>query len=206
MIAAISVQERDLLMRNVLLLITPEMFRFYRSEIIQALAAIFPSQRKETIRNACSLITPEMNVYQRCEMIWVAMNQREERIGNAFYQPLQEWDVHENDRDQRLKAAIELLFEHQKHITDDEIDEAKDKFIAYLEKSPIDKTKKDLARGALLESRRHTREFGPLIDDEGFTILGLPISGADLIGRLWIFVSELTGDEQTNARASMILH
>jgi len=171
---------------------------------MQIVAAIPANEREETSRNALLLITPEMNIYQRCEMIWVALNQREERIGNALLPIPPGIDVHENNRDQRVKAAIELLFEHQKHIKPLEINKAKDSFITYLENSPIDETKKTLARGALLEPRRNNQDFGPLINDEGFTILGLQISGEDLIGRLWIFVSELTGSEKTNARVSMI--
>ncbi len=34
--------------------------------------------------------------------------------------------------------------------------------------------------------------------------MGLSISGEEVIGRLWIFASKLTGSEETNAKESMV--
>ena len=84
------------------------------------------------------------------------------------------------------------------------IDQAKDAFVLYLDQSPIDPEQKELAKTALLKPRRHGGEYGPLIDDSSFTVRGLSLSGKELIARLWIFSSQLTEPEQTNAKSGMI--
>jgi N-acetylglutamate synthase-like GNAT family acetyltransferase len=223
-ITAIPKEERESVVRTSCLLITPEMRLYNIPEIIQAVAAIPVGEREDVIRSSCLLIAPEMRtqditgiirivaaipVNERArivqEVIFIPANQREEAIRNAlFLPPHMGMDVHENNRDQRVKAAIELLFAHQKHITTTEIHKAKDSFIAYLEEAPIHSIKKELAQRALLEPRKNNQDFGPLIHDEDFSILGLQMTGTDLIGRLWIFVSELSGKEQTNAQVSMV--
>ncbi|KAG6559119.1 hypothetical protein RHABOEDO_001749 [Candidatus Rhabdochlamydia oedothoracis] len=227
-VASIPVNDREEVIRISRLLMTPEMTAYDRARMLREVAASFllitskmianeiasilrevaaipVNQKEEVIRRSRLLITPEMNTYDRVrilrEVAAIVANEREEVIRVP---PRIGMNVHENDRDQRMKAAIELLFDRQKDITIAEIHEAKDNFVAYLKKCSIDSEKKALAQRALLEPRKNNQDFGPLINDEGFTILGLQMSGADLIGRLRIFISKLPENEQINALTSMI--
>ncbi|MDE3046338.1 MAG: leucine-rich repeat domain-containing protein [Verrucomicrobiota bacterium] len=114
-------------------------------------------------------------------------------------------DVHEGNRDQKTLEAIKLLLQHQGKLSADEIEKAKDEFIGYLDASLIDEARKELARGALLKAKEKGEVFGPLIDKGYFTILGSPMTGKELIGRLWIFSSQLKDSkDQTSAKNGMI--
>ena len=221
-INAIPINEREEIITNSLLLITPEMKGsiYGISEIIREIADIPSDERIDIITAFNGLIHPETTAHEVAQMIWrmsilhqderrrillLPEDLRVEAIRGLFLrQRDRRMDVHEGDRDQRTKAAIKLLFEHQKHLTKDEVNRAKDRFIAYLETPSINSTQKLLAQRALLEPRKNNEDFGPLISDQRFSILGLRITGEELIGRLWIFISHLTEEEQTNATTSMI--
>ncbi len=65
--------------------------------------------------------------------------------------------------------------------------------------------KKEKAITALMDEKRVNENFGPLIDHENsFSVLGLEITGLELIGRLWKFALQLPEPESTNAKCGMI--
>jgi hypothetical protein len=68
----------------------------------------------------------------------------------------------------------------------------------------MDSQDKQLANWALLAPKREDEVFGCLISQEPFTLLGLEISGKEVIGRLWIFLSDLVEPDRTNAKIGMI--
>ena len=113
-------------------------------------------------------------------------------------------NVHEGNRDQQVRAAIELFYRHQGRISNEAIHQALQEFTQYLTNSQINAEHKQLARRALLQPKAPNETFGPLITENTFTVLGFEISGKELIGRLWIFASGLTEPDQTNAKNSMI--
>ncbi len=109
-------------------------------------------------------------------------------------------DVHSGNRDRQTRAAIDLLRAHQGFIPTDRINEAKDQFVKYLYNVRMNQNQKQLAIRALLIPQERGESWGPLLD--GNTCYG--ISGNELIGRLYIFASSLSGKEITNAKMSMI--
>ncbi len=110
--------------------------------------------------------------------------------------------VHEGNRDRQVKAAIALLREDQGEIPQDRIEQAVREFTQYLHDHQ-DGEHKQLALRALL-APQDGETFGPLIDENDFTILGLKISGEEVIGRLWVFASKLKEPEQTNAKEGIV--
>ncbi len=112
-------------------------------------------------------------------------------------------NVHQGDRDQRVRAAIELLRKHQDPISRDDMNQAVQEFTQYLNDREMNPEHKRLAQHAL-RGPLNRADFGPLIDGNDFTIKGLRISGEEVIGRLWIFASNLTGLDQAIAKGGMI--
>jgi hypothetical protein len=187
-VIAIPVEQREAVITNALRLVTPQMNADGRGIIIRGIIAIPAEEREATITNTLRLITPQMNAYDR---IMILLN------GLTI-------NVHEGKRDQQVRAAIELLRIHQGQLSEDEINQAEQEFTEYLNNRQMDAEDKRLAKRALSAPKEENEEFGPLISEEPFTILGLEISGKELIGRLWIFASGLTEPDQTNAKDSMI--
>lgn len=109
----------------------------------------------------------------------------------------------EGNRSRRVKAAIELLREHQGEMPGDKIDEAVLEFMSYLNGCQNCEYKK-LALHALLAPQQGGRDFGPLINKNQITIMGLKISGEEVIARLWVFASKLTELDQTLAKDGII--
>ena len=112
--------------------------------------------------------------------------------------------INRHDRDWRVRAAMELLRAGQQQITEDEITQALQEFESYLDTKRMNNEDKELAKTALLKPQGETESFGPLISETDFSIAGLNLSGKEVIGRLWIFASNLTEPEQTNAKIGMI--
>jgi hypothetical protein len=181
--------------------------------IIQALAEVPADEREDVVLHALQLITPQMYgtdvMYMIRNMAAVPADERAQYVRDRLagihqnHAPEQGVNVHEGDRDQRVNKAIELIRRQQGTIAPEKITQAIDQFINYLDALPMDAAQKKLAKDALLLPRGE-EGFGPLLKGGGFTILGKPITGEELIGRLWIFASQLNEKEQTNAKRGMI--
>jgi hypothetical protein len=163
--------------------------------IIDCLVSISADQRAHVIEQVCKLINPQMRVNDILGII--------EGIANNL-NPQQDVDVHQGNRDQRVRVGIELLWQHQGEITKVRIDKAVEDFNQYLNDHQMNDQDKELAHRALLAPRDANKEFGPLISEVDFSVLGLVISGKELIGRLWIFASEIQEPDQINAKDSII--
>lgn len=186
----------------------------YVSDIIDAINFAPFYEKEEVIYYARQLITQDTHVLDIKTIILcmscVPSEQRAEHTRRqlagefvAEFQPLG-IDVHSGDRDPRTRKAVELLAASQGKISSGKIDKAYDEFLAYLRTTRMDETRRGLAEGALLEPKKLEENFGPLVDGIGFSISGLMVSGKDLIVRLWLFASELSGAEQVNAKEAMV--
>jgi hypothetical protein len=203
-ICAIPAAERESVTALAQRVITNEMSGFEIQNIVRAITNIPIENRATVIERALPGIRAARWAFQ---MIWEIENRARE-IPNErrdFIRRMEQGvDVHDGNRDPQLRAALELFHAHQGALTEDEILAAQDEFIAYLAEAPITQEVRTLAHDALLKERGIDEVFGPLIDEIGFSIYGLRVKGAELIGRLWIYVSNLQGADQTNAKSSMI--
>ncbi|MEI8328903.1 MAG: hypothetical protein WCG14_02760, partial [Chlamydiia bacterium] len=110
--------------------------------------------------------------------------------------------VHEGKSDDMLKSAIQKFCSVA--LEQDTVTEALKAFESYLEKYP-NVSDRELALRALSGAKIYTQDFPHLLDPEGFTILGLPLQGSSLIGRLWLFISQLPDQrDQESAQVSMV--
>jgi len=201
-------------------LITPQMGSYERVRIINQLANIARDQRAEIVQLALQLITPEMRAYDRNMIMQDLLNIDPDQRTNYVQQRRQGQqahlfqnvhvlaqhglNVHANDRDERVRAAMELFRQHQGAIPRDRINQAVEEFIQYLNNREMDPQDKQLAERALLAPKNEDEVFGALISKGTFTLLGVETSGKEVIGRLWVFASELAEPDRTNAKAGMI--
>lgn len=110
--------------------------------------------------------------------------------------------VHEGSSDDMLRSAIQKFCSVA--LEQGTITEALKAFESYLEKYPK-VSDRELALRALSQPKIYTEDFPHLLDPQGFTILGLPLQGSSLIGRLWLFISQLPDErDQENAKVSMV--
>lgn len=113
-------------------------------------------------------------------------------------------NVHEGDRDDQTKNAMELLRAYQGPIPIAAIRAANEAFMRYLRKDFQDVAKRNLAIKALLLPRQLHEDFGCFISEEPFTLHGLSLTGEEVIGRLWIFASRLNEEDQANVKLGMV--
>jgi hypothetical protein len=109
-------------------------------------------------------------------------------------------NVHAGSRDDKTKAALILLWEHTKEL---EIEEHFQSCISYLKGLP-ESDKKTLALTALLQPKAHPDDFPPLLDEEGFSCNGFSLTGKELIGRLWGFISGCDEKNQNECKEGML--
>ena len=183
------------------------------TNIINAIANFDSDERDEIIRLAKLLMNVGQTAKEKIQITQeIAAIPRNER-GNFVQQQVnvlqaarqntpEGVDVH--SRDGRVRAAIEMLRRDQGGISTAEMNRAVDEFKEYLNNQQMDPNHKKLAQDALLGPKGSNDDFGPLISDTNFSILGLALSGEEVIGRLWIFASNLTGPDETNAKIGMI--
>ena len=109
-------------------------------------------------------------------------------------------NVHAGSRDDKTKAALELLWERTNGL---EIEEHFQSCISYLQGLP-ESDKKTLALRALLEPKVHPDDFPPLLDEECFSCNGFSLTGKELIGRLWGFISGCDENNQDECKKGML--
>ena len=117
-------------------------------------------------------------------------------------------DVHIGHRDLRVLDAYKKLQQSQGHLTLKEIYLETDAFVEYLNKS--NSSLKEKAFDALYSPK--IGEFGGLFIENDFTILNFPISGEEVIARLWRFCNQYIPSEnfdnveieRENGRVSMV--
>ena len=109
-------------------------------------------------------------------------------------------NVHAGSRDNKTRAALELLWERTNGL---EIQEPYQNCISYLQDLP-ESDKKTLALKALLEPKVHPYDFPPLLDEEGFSCNGFSLTGKELIGRLWGFISGCDEKNQNECKEGML--
>ena len=84
-----------------------------------------------------------------------------------------------------------------------EIEEHFQSCISYLEGLP-DSDKKTLALKALFGPREAFDNFPPLLDEERFSCKGFSLTGKELIGRLWGFISGCEKNNQDECKEGML--
>lgn len=98
---------------------------------------------------------------------------------------------------------MELLRNHQGTITPEDIKRYVAEFISYLTASGH--LKQAAATRALLEARTGGESFGPLLDNERFSIIGLSLTGEEVIARMWLYASTHPKvADQDQAKSGMI--
>ena len=112
-------------------------------------------------------------------------------------------DVHAGSRDEKTRAALELLWEHTRDLEIDSIEKHFQSCISYLQGLP-ESDKKTLALRALLEPKVHPDDFPPLLDEECFSCNGFSLTGKELIGRLWGFISGCDENNQDECKKGML--
>ncbi len=180
-VANLPARERDDIMPHALRLFNLEMHADDRIDIIEQVAGVRAAERAQYVR----------------QRLWGVQAQNDRLAAEHGI------DVHKGKRDRQVRAAIQLLRQHQSEMPKERIDQAVWEFTQYL-KDYKNAEHKKLALNALMAPKEEGESFGPLFDNVEFTIMGLPILGEEIIGRLWIFVSKLTGSEQTNGKESMV--
>jgi len=215
-IVKVPTEEREALIRYARELITPQISCKHR--ILNAITRVPAHERDDVITHALQLINGQMHAHdivmqvqnvaavpaaQRAAFVQNGGRVVRQAAGAPQLIPHQGVNVHAGIRDQKTKEAIELMLQGQTDLAQITIEAAKEAFVAYLNQLP-ESNKKTLARDALSGPKKRDEPFGPLIDKEGFSILGLQLYGAELIGRLWLFASNLRESEQSNAKESMV--
>ena len=117
----------------------------------------------------------------------VAAQQRNPNTTNTL-------DVHDGDRDERTKTALQLLRKHQGPLTPGQIEEGVVAFTQYLAKmvneNGTTQSHAKRAMRSLVETKGAKETFGPLLGNETFSIKGLIVSGQEAIARLWFFIEK----------------
>jgi ankyrin repeat protein len=109
-------------------------------------------------------------------------------------------NVHNGQRDDKTRAALELLW---KHTDAGKIEEHFQSCISYLEGLP-ESGKKTLALKALSGPREAFDNFPPLLDKESFSCNRFSLTGKELIGRLWGFISGCDPNNQYECKEGMV--
>ncbi len=221
----VPVNERGPVTAFVLDAITGDMNLPQRLWIFQAVADISARERANVMEHVFQIITDQMEYFEIVTVIermaLAAAHARPNLLqrfrngqdiflhgaGDIFLEApfaiARGTNVHQGDRDQRVRAAIELVRKHQGPISGDRMNQAVWGFTQYLNGRKMNPEHKKLAQHAL-RGPFNPADFGPLIDGNEFMIKGLKISGKEVIGRLWIFASNLTGLDQAIAKEGMI--
>jgi hypothetical protein len=211
-LTAIPADVRNAVIHQALRLITNNCLPLDKILILDVVQEIPANERENFIQQALRIITPEMSgfhiVMMLEELVAVPVHERANFVWNPPPEvhhpvPARATDVHEGDRDQRVRAAIRLLRKEQGEIAKERIEQAIAEFKAYIESDSMNATREQLARDALSKPKGD-EGFGPLLGGGGFTVIGVPLTGEEVIGRLWIYASDLKGAEQTNAKQGMI--
>ncbi|HSX37602.1 MAG TPA: hypothetical protein VLE95_02095 [Chlamydiales bacterium] len=116
-------------------------------------------------------------------------------------------NVHDNDRDQRTRNAVELLRTNTGTMSEEEIDLAVALFSSYLYSFPDEKIR-EKAQFVLAGVAKTEKDFPPLLGDHSFTVAGLKISGEELIARLWRFAegySDLRVQDQNREKENVLV-
>jgi DNA-directed RNA polymerase specialized sigma24 family protein len=216
----VPVNERDAIIALALQAVTQDMGKHSRRTIIEAVVAVPAQERANVMQHALQLINPQMYLHDIVMIIRNVANVAADQRANYVQQRRQGQqahvfqnaqvaaehgvNVHEGNRDHRVRAAIKLLRQRQREISRDRINQAVQEFTQYLNGREMNAEDKQLAQLALLAPKGPNEIFGPLISENNFSILGLVISGEELIGRLWAFASKLAEPDQTNAKGGMI--
>ena len=93
-----------------------------------------------------------------------------------------------------------MLWKHTKGL---EIEKHFRSCISYLEGLP-ESGKITLALKALFGPRAPYKNFPPLLDEEGFSCNGFSLTGKELIGRLWGFISGCDENNQDECKKGML--
>ncbi len=217
MAAYVAVNERGQVTNLTLSVITPDLHMLLRASLLRVVARVPAWEREEVIHYARQVFTDEMGYGEIATVIErmadapaderANLVQRFREGGDIFEDApvdiVRGINVHQGDRDQRVRAAIELLRKHQGPISGDSMKEAVQAFTQYLNVHEMNPEHKRLAQHALL-GPINPADYGPLIDGNDFMIKGLIVSGEEVVGRLWIFASNLTGLDQAIAKGGMI--
>ncbi len=212
--AKIREEERGSVIQYALAVVNPHS-TIFRGWIVQVIGAVPLLERADVMGLAGELFTPRMDVFDKIKLIknisevpaaQRAQYVRERRAGvrGGLAHAAQGTNVHENNRDALTRAALELFYRHQGAIPKARLSQAKDAFIYYLDTVHMNEDQRKLAKDALLQPHRSGECYGPLTGGDNFSVNGLMLSGEDLIGRLWIFVSGLSPSEQITAKFGMI--
>jgi hypothetical protein len=109
-------------------------------------------------------------------------------------------NVHNGQRDDKTRAALELLWKHTKGL---EIEKHFRSCLSYLQGLP-ESGKKTLALKALSGPREAIDNFPPLLDKESFSCNRFSLTGKELIGRLWGFISGCDENNQHECKEGMV--
>jgi hypothetical protein len=215
-ISRLQPDQRADIMTHSLQLMNPDEQLQGRLEIIRTIAnlapdlrAVFVAQRRELRDNLLQNAGPNpadvVNVHDHNQQ--VVRDAMRRRMGDNFLQnarPNVANGVNVHDRDQQVRDAMHLLRGHQQSVREYRINQGVAEFTEYLNNQKMDHTEKQLARDALSRPKNPDECFGPLISNIGFSIAGLSLSGQEVVGRLWVYASDLTEPDQTNAKIGMI--
>ncbi len=184
------------------------------SQIFNAVAAVPPGEREDVMDHAEHLINGQMNGNDIAQIIaQVAAVNRDARdayiadringMAGGALAAAEGINVHAGDRDDQTKVAMELLRNLQGTITTEDINRHVGGFKEYLEASGH--LKQAAATRALLEARTGGESFGPLLDNERFSIIGLSLTGEEVIARMWLYASTHPKvEDQDQAKSGMI--
>ena len=184
------------------------------SKIFNAVAAVAPGEREDVMNHAERLINGQMHEDDIAQIIaQVAAVNRDARdayiadringMAGGALAAAEGINVHAGDRDHQTKVAMELLRNLQGTITTEDINRHVGGFKEYLEASGH--LKQAAATRALLEARTGGESFGPLLDNERFSIIGLSLTGEEVIARMWLYASTHPKvEDQDQAKSGMI--
>lgn len=213
----VAAVERAEVLRFALQVCTHQPIEWGMNEIIRVIDRIPANQREDVIRQALRFITPEMNGFERQDVIHEIARMPAHQRNNLVLPPRRRRgiNVHAGNRDQKTREAIALLRRAQGNLSSRQMEQAQRAFIEYLDTSPFNEADKAIVKRVLFTPKEDLppgdprRElFGPLIDDREFSILGLMMTGREILARHWLYASSLPesreNHEQTNAKHGMI--
>ncbi len=224
-IGEIPVEDRDTVIGSVLRVARPDMEPRIRGRLIAVIAALQEGNRVHFIRYlrrqedgiVDEVITRVHRVLrQQGPQVMNALAEQAQLEPELFrmVEPLNEVggngraaaargiNVHHGERDRQTREAIELLRQEQGPLSDKQIEQANREFVKYLDSSDVDAAQRELANNALLAEREEEEQFGPLVGGPVFTVLGLEVSGEELVARVWMFASD---HEPNNTKRGMVL-
>jgi hypothetical protein len=113
-------------------------------------------------------------------------------------------DVHNGQRDDKTRSALELLWRHNSSLSGEQIEKSYQDFLKYFDTLPESEEKSKAHRALMVEKKANEGAFGPLVGGEDFSVNGFCLTGKELVGRLWNFVSQCEEKEQLQAKTGMI--